>query len=218
MWYYTEHEVIDFGFQISGRNDNEIRFWLQNPDGKHVISKQTYDLSAAKLSHNVTKEGAFTFFFENPSDTILNDKKITLSFETIEPNKGGGGCLIATAAFGSELAPQVQLLREVRDNTLLSTTTGSSFITEFNNVYYTFSPVIADLERKNPMFKESVKTFITPMISTLSIMALADEGSEEQVLVLGISVIALNLGMYIVAPTLAVLKIRDTQKILKSKR
>ena len=34
--------------------------------------------------------------------------------------ENGGGCLIATAAFGSELAPQVQQLRELRDNTILS--------------------------------------------------------------------------------------------------
>ncbi len=113
----------------------------------------------------------------------------------------GGGCLIATAAFGSELAPQVQFLREVRDNTLLSTTSGATFMTGFNHIYYSFSPAVADLERENPAFREAVKLFITPMLSTLSIMALADEGSESQVLGLGISVIALNLGMYIAAPT-----------------
>ena len=111
----------------------------------------------------------------------------------------GGGCLIATAAFGTELAPQIQMLREVRDNTLMSTTSGASFMTGFNQLYYSFSPYIADAQRENPVFKETVKAFITPMISTLSIMSLAD-GSENQVLGLGISVIMLNLGMYIAAP------------------
>ncbi len=112
----------------------------------------------------------------------------------------GGGCLVATAAFGSELAPQVQFLREVRDNTLLSTTSGATFMIGFNHIYYSFSPAVADLERENPAFREAVKLLITPMLSTLSIMALADEGSDSQVLGLGISVIALNLGMYIAAP------------------
>ena len=46
------------------------------------------------------------------------------------------------------------------------------------------------------------------MLSSLSIMTLADEGSETQVLVLGISVIALNLGMYIVAPAITVWQIK----------
>jgi len=120
----------------------------------------------------------------------------------------GGGCLIATATYGTELAPQVQFLREVRDNALLSTTAGALFMTGFNQVYYSFSPTIADWERENPVFKEAVRAFITPMISTLSIMSLADEGSESQVLGLGISVIALNLGMYVVAPTFIAYKIK----------
>ena len=114
----------------------------------------------------------------------------------------GGGCLIATAAYGSELAPQVQFLREIRDNTVMSTSSGTSFMTGFNQLYYSFSPTIADMERENPMFQQAVRAFITPMISTLSIMTLADSGSESEVLGLGISVIVLNLGMYIAAPAL----------------
>jgi len=58
------------------------------------------------------------------------------------------------------------------------------------------------------MFQEVVRTFITPMISSLSIMSLANSGSEVEVLGLGISVIALNLGMYIAAPTIVVWQIK----------
>ncbi|QLH06053.1 CFI-box-CTERM domain-containing protein [Nitrosopumilus ureiphilus] len=127
----------------------------------------------------------------------------------------GGSCLIATAAYGTELAPQIQLLREVRDNTVLSTASGSTFMAGFNTLYYSFAPTVADWERENPIFKESVKVFITPMVSTLSIMTLADTGSEVEVLGLGISVIALNLGMYIAAPALVGFKVH---KHLKSRK
>ena len=132
------------------------------------------------------------------------EEEMTESAAMDSDTEEGGGCLIATAAYGSELAPQVQFLREVRDNTLLSTTSGATFMTGFNSLYYSFSPAVADLERENPAFRETVKLFITPMLSTLSIMTLADEGSESQVLGLGISVIALNLGMYVAAPTAAI--------------
>ena len=125
------------------------------------------------------------------------------------------GCLIATAAYGTELAPQVQLLREIRDNTLFSTSSGTAFMGGFNTLYYSFAPTVADWERENPMFKEIVKTTITPMLSTLSIMSLADEGSEIEVLGLGISVIALNLGMYIAAPALIGFKVNQ---IIKSRK
>ncbi len=125
------------------------------------------------------------------------------------------GCLIATATYGTELAPQVQLLREIRDNTLFSTASGTSFMTGFNQLYYSFSPTIADWERENPMFQEAVRAFITPMISTLSIMTLAENGSEVEVLGLGISIIALNLGMYIAAPALVGFKVH---KHIKSRK
>jgi len=127
--------------------------------------------------------------------------------ETTSVKSGnGGGCLIATAAYGSEMSPQVQLLREIRDNQLMNTESGSAFMSAFNNVYYSFSPVIADMERENPMFKEVVKVGLTPMINSLSIMENAN--SESEVLGLGLSVIMLNLGMYLGVPAIVIVGIR----------
>jgi len=117
-----------------------------------------------------------------------------------------GGCLIATATYGSELAPQVQQLRELRDNQLLQTESGTAFMSTFNDIYYSFSPIIADYERENPYFKEAVKLAITPMISTLSLMENAE--TESEVLSIGISVIALNLGMYLGVPAIVIVGIR----------
>jgi len=131
------------------------------------------------------------------------------------PSPKGGGCLIATAAYGSELAPQVQFLREIRDNTVMSTSSGTAFMSGFNQLYYSFSPTIADMERENPMFQQAVRAFITPMVSTLSIMTLADDGSEAEILGLGISVIALNLGMYVAAPALIGFKVNQHIKSRK---
>ena len=120
----------------------------------------------------------------------------------------GGGCLIATAAYGSEMAQQVQLLREIRDDKLLSTASGSSFMSGFNFLYYSFSPTIADLERENPMFREAVKITITPLLTSLSILNYVDMDSEEKVLGYGISLILLNAGMYFVAPAIVITKLR----------
>jgi len=119
-----------------------------------------------------------------------------------------GGCLIATAAFGSELAPQVQQLRELRDNQLLQTESGKLFMSSFNDLYYSFSPTIADYERENPLFKEAVKIMITPIISSLSILNYVDIDSEVNVLGYGISLILLNVGMYFVAPGIVIHTIR----------
>ena len=120
----------------------------------------------------------------------------------------GGGCLIATAAFGSELAPQVQLLREIRDDIVLQTKSGSIFMTGFNQFYYSFSPAVADYERENTTFKEAVKLTLTPLLTSLTLLQYADIDSESEMLGYGIGIILLNIGMYFVAPAVLITKIR----------
>jgi hypothetical protein len=119
-----------------------------------------------------------------------------------------GGCLVATAAYGTELAPQVQLLREIRDDALLRTSSGTLFLSGFNSIYYLFSPTVADLERSNPAFKEVVITVITPMLSTLSILNYVNVDSEQEMLGYGLGIILLNIGMYLAAPAIIILKIK----------
>jgi len=120
----------------------------------------------------------------------------------------GGGCLIATAAFGSELSPQVQFLREIRDNTVLQTESGSAFMAGFNQFYYSFSPAVADYERENPTFKEAVKLTLTPLLTSLTLLHYADIDSESEMLGYGIGVILLNIGMYFVAPAVLIMTVR----------
>ena len=143
---------------------------------------------------------------------LLEETGITTKeSETTEPQ--GGGCLIATAAFGSEMAPQIQFLREIRDNTVLQTESGTSFMTGFNQFYYSFSPVIADYERENPIFKEAVKLALTPLLTSLTLLQYADIDSESEMLGYGIAVISLNIGIYFVAPAVLLMKLRSLQKL-----
>jgi len=79
------------------------------------------------------------------------------------------GCLIATAAFGSELTPQVQYLRYFRDHYIMSTASGSAFMNTFNSIYYSFSPQVADYEREQPWLQVSVKAALYPLFGILMI-------------------------------------------------
>lgn len=166
-----------------------------------------------------TNDRFFTFSYSNAeSDYNAQLSKFDESVDSFEvlaketeetsTDWGGGGCLIATATYGSELAPQVQQLRELRDDKLLKTKTGANFMNTFNEFYYSFSPTIADLERNNPIFKEAVKLAITPMISSLSILNHVDMDSESEVIAYGTSLILLNIGMYFVAPMLVINRLR----------
>jgi hypothetical protein len=158
----------------------------------------------------------FTGSGNNKVDVIATNYLENL--EVVDPEKTGnttgedsqlegGGCLIATAAFDSELAPQVQSLRELRDNKLVQTKSGSDFVNSFNNLYYSFSPQVADMERENPLFKDAVKIGITPLIYSLSILNYVDMDSEIEVVGYGTSIILLNLGMYFIAPTIVVMRL-----------
>jgi len=206
--------------------DNPLTVFIDSP-GKVTISVSNGDI-ATELGE--TTSGEFTIYHDDYNfmegtmlianhinDYTLKEWTDVSTFSkngSTEPAKettsvktgNGGGCLIATAAYGSELAPQVQMLREIRDNQLMNTESGSAFMTSFNELYYTFSPIIADYERENPYFQETIKLAITPMLSSLSLMENAE--TESEVLSIGISVIALNLGMYLGIPILGIVGIK----------
>ncbi len=125
---------------------------------------------------------------------------------TPNPYSSDGGCLIATAAFGSEMAPQVQRLREIRDEVVMQTESGAAFMAAFNQLYYSFSPGVADLERQHPAFKELVRVAITPMLASLSILDHIPVDSEAEMLGYGTGIILLNVGMYVGLPAAVILK------------
>ena len=129
-----------------------------------------------------------------------------------ENTSEGGGCLIATATFGSEMSPQVQQLRELRDNVIMQTASGHTFMTGFNQIYYSFSPYVADFERENIVFKETVKVALTPMLTSFSILSHVPIDTEQEMLGYGIGVILLNIGMYFVAPAVLITVLRKKLK------
>ena len=172
-------------------------------DGKEIFAQV----------NKTDRSSVVSIVFDGNGDTIDITATKYLGVELEKSN--GGGCLIATAAFGSELAPQVQQLRELRDNTVLQTESGTSFMTGFNHFYYSFSPAIADYERENPTFKEAVKLILAPLLTSLTLLQYADIDSESEMLGYGIGVILLNIGMYFVAPAVLIMKIGKRVNIEK---
>ncbi len=98
------------------------------------------------------------------------------SSPTPQQPQQSSGCLIATAAFGSELTPQVQYLRNFRDHYILSTASGSAFMKTFNSIYYSFSPQVADYERRQPWLQATVKTALYPLFGILAAAERAHTG------------------------------------------
>jgi len=193
---YMTYTTTAIGFFETKTSEINVKF----QDVLIYTNDKSYTLSYTNdLYYFLTQLDAFEETLEN-FEIIKED-------EIIE-SESGGGCLIATATYGSEMALEVQQLRELRDNSLLQTKSGTSFMSTFNDVYYSFSPYIADRERENPIFKEAVKLAITPMISSLSLLNYVDMNSESEVLGYGISLIILNLGMYLGVPAVVIVGIK----------
>lgn len=209
-------DTVEINGNVENGNAGDfVALEIKNPDGETVLIRTVTlgDGGSFYLKFKIPdsgKAGSYEIVVNSQQEgqTVSETKTIIQSMQ--KPNSdqksATGGCLIATATYGTEMAPQVQMLREIRDNSLLHTESGSTFMTLFNNFYYSFSPTIADYERENPLFKETVKLAITPMISTLSIMEFAD--SESEVLGYGISLIVLNGMMYFGIPAIVIIKIR----------
>ena len=179
-------------------------------------AEETHTEEAVEETHTEEAvEETHTEEAEETHDDLSNlEETMQETSQETSSSEGGGGCLIATAAFGSEMAPQVQFLRELRDNTVLQTQSGTSFMTGFNQFYYSFSPAVADYERENPMFKETVKLAITPLLTSLTLLNHVDIDTESEMLGYGIGIILLNIGMYFVAPAVLVINLK---KILRLK-
>jgi len=189
-----------------GVNTGKPAYIVDNKiDSANNLVYGTWTLEVCAPEYDMCVEESFTIDepVTLPDDGATQTEKVVAEEKSTEE---GGGCLIATATYGSEMATEVQQLRELRDNQLLNTESGTTFMNTFNDIYYSFSPIIADYERENPLFKEAIKLTITPMISSLSLME--NVNSESEVLSIGISVIMLNLGMYLGVPAIVVIGIR----------
>jgi peptidyl-prolyl cis-trans isomerase B (cyclophilin B) len=185
------------GAAVTSAGEIKIKYKEATIAGPDKFYKVSYTSTEDEFEKNIQN-------FENTLQTF----QILSKLNKESTDNGNGGCLIATATFGTELAPQVQQLRETRDNILLKTESGKSFLTQFNQLYYSFSPTISDLERQNPIFKEAVKITITPLITSLSILNYLEIDSEAEIVGYGIGLIVLNIGIYFVTPVYVFHKFR----------
>lgn len=149
-----------------GQNDESelLVSWDQSRTAQSfaIIDQTQFSTIAQELQTKITER-----------DTYLTGLLQTLNSNP--PTEGTGEdiitseCVIATAAFGSNLAPQVQFLRDFRDDQIKSTLAGSSFMQGFTLWYYSFSPTVAEYERGQPWLQQTVRVAITPLLSILQL-------------------------------------------------
>ena len=126
--------------------------WLQTSG---AVAQSTLEITAPKNS-----VGNYQLTVTGTSSTPSKAHSVTISVQ-VSP------CLIATATYGSPLAPQVQFLRDFRDQQIMNTFAGSNFMTVFNAWYYSFSPAVAQYELQTPAARSVARAVLDPLIGIL---------------------------------------------------
>ncbi|HEX6067195.1 MAG TPA: CFI-box-CTERM domain-containing protein, partial [Nitrososphaera sp.] len=189
-----ESAQATLGIEVDGEPSSEaqVDYFVSNKDGQVMIrgtaqpadtgtfvidipGEETGKLSAGPNQLKIFANSNFAFSPDISTTTILASSTGSTGGQTGGNQTNGttsetapSGCLIATAAFGSELTPQVQYLRSFRQDYILSTASGSAFMNAFNSIYYSFSPQVADYEREQPWLQATVKTAIYPLFGILT--------------------------------------------------
>jgi len=100
-----------------------------------------------------------------PNDAANNPASVTLSGTAFVPPSpsagGGGGCFIATAAYGTPMAREVRYLRAFRDQYLLPTAVGREVV----RLYYNFSPPLAGYLRRHDRLRALARSGFTPLVA-----------------------------------------------------
>ena len=134
-WYFFNSNTITW--------DDFSAYTESLSDGDNVVLLNLADGGAGD------RDGIANGIIEDPS-----------GFTSTISNSLGGGCFIATAAYGSYLNPHVKVLRDFRDNYLLTNLIGKVFV----DFYYFTSPSIANIIKNHESLKTATRFILTPII------------------------------------------------------
>lgn len=160
-----------------GTNPSGVAFTLQSrvkpKSGSTATSTLTIKATPAAVPGTYTlivtgKSGAL---LHTTQVAILISQLVTTTNTTTTTSGGTSKCFIATATYGSPLAPEVQFLRTFRDREIMNTFVGRNFMFAFNAWYYSFSPTVAQSITQYKAEQTVMRTAIYPLMTILRIGA-----------------------------------------------
>ena len=144
-----------------------------------------YNKTIYPLVH-FSEPGEYTITFsliEALYGPVINDMTESITVSVVEASEAAAACFIATAAYGTPMAREIQILREFRDEYLLSNPMGQALV----NFYYRFSPPIANLITDYPSLKPMVRAGLLPVVTMSA--AVVNNTVAEKVATLGFLVL-----------------------------
>jgi hypothetical protein len=128
-------------------------------------------------------------------------------------------CVIATAAYGSELAPEVVYMRYVRDRLIGSTPTGRTLVASFNVFYYSWSPPLAERIAGNGLLRALFRVLLLPLVGIVHITALTfmgmasmTENADMASVVAFVAAAAMTLTIYVVLPVVGATEVTQAAR------
>jgi len=121
--------------------------------------------------------------------TMDGDYSITANFAEEPPDEEpdgetGGICFIATAAYGTPMAEEIEILREFRDEYLLTNPVGQAFV----DLYYGVSPPMAEFINEHPSLKPIVRAGLLPAVAMSAVAV--NTSPAEKMAIIGLVVLA----------------------------
>ena len=157
--YYGE-EIDEDSLRILWYDPDEGKLVNCSPEG-NVVTETTEDGYSGYMWVELKNSGTYP---------TLEQAKASIG-ETFggygHPSDPGGGgfCFIATAAYGSDTAEELDILREFRDELLLPNSLGAKFV----SFYYNTSPPIADFISQHEVLRTAVRVgFVDPIVKILN--------------------------------------------------
>jgi len=140
---------------------------------------------------------------------------LTVAVTTPAPPPGPR-CVIVTAAYGSEMAPDVVYMRFVRDNLIGFSPMGRTLVAAFNAFYYSWSPSVAKVIAGNELLRAIFRVVLLPLIGIVRITVLSFTamtniaGSTDLASVVAFLVAAvMTVAVYVAFPVLVALEIKQ---------
>ncbi|MCX7992017.1 MAG: hypothetical protein N2999_08365, partial [Proteobacteria bacterium] len=129
------------------------------------LSKNSY-----YFADNVTDNVAYFYRVRAYANTGYSEYSYTIKVESYKDNESKNkSCFIATAVYGTPFHPHIDLLRDFRDRVLIRFDAGKAFV----NIYYKYSPAIADIVGKSLILRFFCLLFILPLVYVIKFPLIA---------------------------------------------
>lgn len=121
----------------------------------NVSADQTYQVAVTAIDTS----GNESLLSEVSSVETVASKDFWDSYREQNQDSDGGFCFIATAAYGSTQEPHVKILRQFRDQILMQSDAGRSFVA----TYYRLSPPLAHYIGQHPNLRAATRLALWPL-------------------------------------------------------